>query len=312
MRPFEREALSQAKRLAINLPEVSGVDFGVLYTNGKARGRRSGIRFHMTRKRPLSELAAHEVLPSAINGVPVDVIEARYGLHAVQRRGPSDPLQPGISVGSVPHLSTGTLGAFVRDAATGALCMLSNWHVLCASTAAAAGDAITQPGVGHLGAGAARPVASLLRWLDLSHGLDAAIATMATGVALNHAPFEVQRTIAGVMEPAVNMRLVKSGAISGVTHAKVDGVGGSYPMNYAPMGDVRRWMDGIRLVADAQSPEDEISLAGDSGSLWLDVATGAAVGLHFGGEDGLGPLAEYALAHPMSVVCQRLGIEPVG
>ena len=65
-------------------------------------------------------------------------------------------------------------------------------------------------------------------------------------------------------------------------------------------------MDGVRLIVDPTAAEDEISLAGDSGAVWVDVATNHAVGLHFAGEDGLGPLAEYALAHSMPRVLSAL------
>jgi hypothetical protein len=104
------------------------------------------------------------------------------------------------------------------------------------------------------------------------------------------------------------MRVIKSGAISGETHGLIDGVEGGYPIDYALYGDARRWMDGFRIVSDPAAPSSEISLGGDSGAVWLDLTTGAAVGLHFAGEDGLGPQAEYALAHPMAAVCERLRI----
>ena len=79
-------------------------------------------------------------------------------------------------------------------------------------------------------------------------------------------------------------------------------------MDYTAFGDAKRWMDGFRLIVDPEVKQDEISLAGDSGAVWIDLATNRAIGLHFAGEDGLGPLAEYALAHPLPRVFGALQI----
>jgi hypothetical protein len=304
----QHQALNRAKRLAIHVPEIQGVDFGRLYGDGRLRSRRYGIRFHVRKKLPLNELSAANLLPEKIDGIPCDVIEAAYEPHASPTEA-VDPVQPGVSIGNVTRQSTGTLGAFVRDTASGRPCVLSNWHVLSGSTQAVEGDSISQPGPRHLGNLAPRPVARLLRWSDLSHGIDAALAVLDPSFALDPSPFGLAKAAAGVTEPAVGMKVVKSGVITGVTHAIVDGIEGSFPMNYTAFGDTKRWMDGIHLVVDPAAPAAEISLAGDSGAVWIDVATNLAVGLHFAGEDGLGPLAEYALAHPLPRVLDMLRAE---
>src|SRR5687767_3344154 len=46
-----------------------------------------------------------------------------------ERRVRRDPIQPGISI-SHPDGTAGTIGLIVFDRATGAPCVLSNWHVL--------------------------------------------------------------------------------------------------------------------------------------------------------------------------------------
>lgn len=297
-----------AKRLVAAHPDVTGVDFGILYRDGKRRGRGHGIRFHVARKLPEADLREGDRLPGEIGGVPCDVVVGSYQPHAPDRLGPVDPAIPGISIGNVPRQGTGTLGCFVADLTDGRICLLSNWHVLCGSTGAEPDDMISQPGPRHLGLDPARPIARLRRWAELGHGLDAAIASMDDGLRYHLQPFEVSTTPAGVAAPKVGMRVIKSGAISGATRGVIEGVVGSYPMDYSPYGDARRWMDGFRVVPDPAHPDGEISLGGDSGAVWIDIATGAAVGLHFAGEDGLGPQAEYALAHPMPAVCTRLRI----
>jgi hypothetical protein len=305
----QRDALNQAKRLAVNMAGIEGVDFGLIYQAGRSQPRRQGVRFHVRRKLPLNELAGENVLPSQIAGIPCDVIEASYQPHALRPTDMINPLQPGISIGNLPRQSTGSLGGFVRDTQTGGICVLSNWHVLCASVEAQIGESICQPGPQHLGVNAPREIGKLLRFADLSHGLDAAIARLGADIAIEREPFGLPSAPAGVAEPAVGMRVIKSSTITGVTRGKVDGIGGSFPINYAPFGDARRWMDGVRVVSDPDAQEEEISLKGDSGALWIDVATSQAVGLHFAGEDGLGPLAEYALVHPLPDVLNALQVE---
>lgn len=308
MRRATLRALVRAKRLASAHPDVEAVDFGILYRAGKRRGRGHGIRFHVARKRQTADLSADAILPSEIDGVPCDVVIGVYEPHAPNRLGPLDPIMPGISIGNVPRQGTGTIGCFVRDVAGEGSCLLSNWHVLCGSTDAEAGDLISQPGPRHLGLDPARTIGRLLRWAELSHGLDAAVASLDTGLGIDPCPLGIPNPPSGVTAPVVGMRVMKSGAISGETQGVIDGIGGIYLMDYSPFGDGKRWMDGFRIIPVPASPEAEISLAGDSGSVWIDLATGAAVGLHFAGEDGAGPLAEYALAHPMRAVCDRLGI----
>jgi hypothetical protein len=300
-----RAALSRAKRLAAGRTDILGVDFGIMYADGRPRSKRHGIRFHIRRKLPLNELSATSVLPGDMERYPCDVIEACYHPH-VSPTEAVNPLQPGVSVGNVAHQSTGSLGAFVRDAASGRLCVLSNWHVLCGSTQAVAGEPITQPGPRHLGTQPPRSIAQLLRFSDLAHGIDAAAAVLDPAIVLDPLPLALPARPTEAAEPTIGMHVVKSSAITGVTHAIVDGIDGAFSLDYSTFGDTRRWMDGVRLIVDPTAAEDEISLAGDSGAVWLDVATNHAVGLHFAGEDGLGPLAEYALAHPMPRVLSAL------
>jgi hypothetical protein len=310
MRAIEVETLRQAKRLVAGRKDVRGVDFGILYRNGRRRGRRLGIRFHVAHKRVPANLAEGDLLPSEINGVPCDVVVGSYEPHNNFRLRATDPPCPGISIGNVSRQATGTLGCYALDEVTRERCIVSNWHVLCGSPVAQVGDMISQPGPRHLGLNPARPVGKLHRWLDLNHGLDAGIALLDVGMEHESRPLELQRGFGGVIEPVVGMRVIKSGAITGITHGLVDGTEGSYPMDYSPFGDTERWMDGFRIVPDPEHMTDEISLGGDSGSLWIDKSTWSAVGLHFGGEDGLGPLAEYAIAHALPLVFSRLQVVP--
>ncbi len=125
---------------------------------------------------------------------------------------------------------------------------------------------------------------------------------------MNQKLFDQKDVIQGVESPMVGMKVMKYGINSRLTHGMVDGIGGSFELDYSDYGDQKRWIDGIRIVVDPDLPESEISLSGDSGSVWINRATSKAVALHFAGEDGLGPTAEYALAQSMPRVFSLLGV----
>jgi endonuclease G len=297
----ERRSLAHASRLALSIEGVTGVDFGVAYREGRPTGKLA-VRFHVARKR--TKVPADQRLPARVHDIPCDVVQAVYQCHGGTATDSLDPIRPGISIGNSLRGSNGTLGAIVFDGETTAPCLLSNWHVLSASLDAAPGEAITQPGPRHPGA---RRVGQLLRSTDLDHGLDAAVAQLDKKVKLDPRVLGLDRELAGVAEAAFGMNLVKCGVATGLTHGIVDGTG-AYLIDYSPFGDGLRWMDGVRITIDFDAPDDEISLRGDSGSVWLDPATNEAVALSFAGEDNVGPSAEYALAHPLSPVLERLGV----
>ena len=299
--------LALAKRLALTIPGLRGVDYGFRYKKG-IRRKQLCIRFHVAEKRAESVLPPNDILPKDFGGIPCDVVQASYALHA-SPRGVCDPVQPGVSIGNMKHSSTGTLGAVVRDIRSGKLGLLSNWHVLCASVSCLPGEAICQPGPLHAGNSLARDVAILERWLSLDHGCDAALALIDPAISEDRQIFELGIVPGQVEDAKPGMRLVKMGAVSGSTTALVDGVDGTFSMDYSGFGGQQRWMDGIRLVHEPDVGADEISIAGDSGALWINPATKGAVGLHFAGEDGLGPLAEYAVAHPLAKVLRLLDAE---
>lgn len=299
-------ALLKAKRIARRYPAVIGVDYGTAYKDDEPLSR-PAIRFHVRKKRAVSELAPAEILPGKLAEVRCDVIEASYALHGSPHH-ECTPLQPGISVGNLEHPSTGTLGLFASLPGQAGTYLLSNWHVLCGSLSAAEGDSICQPGPHDAGSQPARVVARLSKWASLATGIDAAIALVDVSLATSATVFGGNLSVGDFEHPRRGMKLVKAGAFSGFTHGVVDGVDGAWEMNYAPYGDQVRWMDGIRIKRDADFPETEISVAGDSGSAWLNAETGKVVALHFAGEDGLGPSEEYALAHPIGRVFGLLGV----
>ncbi|MFU6384630.1 hypothetical protein ACM78Z_27235 [Pseudomonas aeruginosa] len=303
-----KRSRSSILREAQRFSGVIGVDYGYLYKKGE-RTRDVGVRFHVQSKRPLQEITAGQVLPTSLNGLPCDVLQASYSLCASPLAS-CDPIQPGVSVGNLNQFSTGTLGLLVTDKLTGRPAILSNWHVLCGSTQANPGDVLIQPGAQHMGTRPPRPIARLERWLPLATGFDAAIGLLDPGVNWKQELFGTLIVIKGIVNPKHGMKLAKFGSMSGLTRCVVDGVDGMYTIDYSSCGDVARSMGGIMLRSDPQFQTPEISLEGDSGAVWTD-EQGRAVALLFAGEDGRGPTAEYALAHPIERIFDLLQIEPL-
>src|SRR5262249_10189212 len=283
------DTLATAKRLVRRYPGIIGVDWGYIYEKG-ARTGEVGIRYHVPRKLPLRKLATEERLPKAIQRIRIDVLEGGFKPHRADPFAPAAVLQPGLSIGNVPQQSDGTLGLFVKDRRDGAICILSNWHVLCGGAAARIGDKISQPGPLFLGPNTARQVAELRRWVSPERQYDAAIAAIVPGLKFNDTMLEGNIGIAGMTDPQVGMHVAKCGVASIFTHAIIDAIHGSYQVPYQTFGDMARWMLGIRLVPDANFQDRHVSLPGDSGSTWVDTGSGQAVALNFAGEDDIGPL----------------------
>jgi hypothetical protein len=301
-------ALITAKRAARHYKGIVGIDYGRVYKNDEHTGE-IGIRFHVAHKTGRRWLEPEQHLPKAIAGFRVDVIESGFRPHAVDPLSPAPVMQPGLCIGNIPRGSNGTLGCLIGDSFDRSLGILSNWHVLCGGTDATVGDAISQPGPGYIPN--PRPVASLRRWIAPPAGYDAAIATLPPGAPVEDMLVNSSIKLTGVAEPQPGMRVLKTGIGSGVTNAIVDSIAGSFLVPYGELGGASFWMVGFRLVHDPAFPNPQVSVPGDSGAVWVDPASGLAVGLNFGGEDDSTPLSEFALAHPMPEVCTRLGVEVI-
>jgi len=121
-------------------------------------------------------LREEETVPTMIEGIPTDVVEAGILTADIQdactgprleRRIKMRPAQPGLSIGH-HFFSTGTFGAVAFDNQSGEKLILSNNHVLANATngsdnLARVGDAILQPGRQDGGRQPADVIGTLLR-----------------------------------------------------------------------------------------------------------------------------------------------------
>ena len=276
-----RKAL-EVKRSAVNelkaYPNVTGV--GVGYKEIKGRRTRSvAIRVYVRKKLPLSALARDERLPKSIRGVPVDVIQAEFRAHQdpsnpADHRLRFDPLQGGISVGSLLLGGSGTLGCSVYGNDIQEDLILSNWHVLCGRPDCTAQDPIIQPGTGGGDLGTPSDVvATLLRWA-LTDEVDAAVARL-TGDRFLLKQQCGLGSITAAVPPTLGMTVHKSGRTTGVTTGTITDVSADISVDYE---DATRSFVNQLAIQNG----DQVSRPGDSGSIWVD-DEGNAVGLNFAG-----------------------------
>jgi hypothetical protein len=218
------------------------------------------------------------------------------------------PLRPGISVAH-PGVTAGTLGGFVRTAAGPA--MVSNNHVLAASDAGAAGDAVLQPGPADGGVPGDRVAAltSFVRFrTDGPNLVDAAVAVLDDGVPTQpgHLPGgPLSDLVPEGLDVEPDETVEKVGRTTGhtrglVTAVEVDAVAVQYDEA------VHRFDDQIEIAGLAGG----FSAGGDSGSVIWRSRDRAPVALLFAGSSTGGPQGSgVTFANPLATVLALLGAE---
>lgn len=268
---------------------VTGISVSRKETGGKlSRSTDRVIAIHVRTKRRLGGSSSIRI-PPEILGVATDVIHGDYRRSDNGAPGTAAALAPGASI-SCRRGSAGTLGAIVRQA-DGSRCLLTAAHVLRECGKCKKGAAIVNPGRSDLAAGA--DVAAIA---DVHFGLDCGTALLAPGVTAQNVALVSGVRITSPILPAIDDVLEKSGRTTGVTRARVQGIGtfeGVFPA--------------IQLRPLHGGQGTVISSGGDSGAVWYNAATGEAVGLHVAGgvsSDG----NTYAVAAVLTEVMAGLGL----
>lgn len=284
-------------------------------------GRKNGdgevsIVFTVREKVEVSALESigSKQLPEVIeaNGVkvPTDVVQRAYepSYMIVEDAAKSvlktrlDPLVPGASV-SHPAGTAGTLGAIVFDPATGDPCMLSNWHVLHGETGKI-GDEIVQPGPFDDNNVAANRCGVLLR-SHLGVAGDCAIARIEER-GFDRAVHGLGTVLTQMADVALGDTVVKTGRTTETTRGKVRRTDVIVKIDFgAAIGSKNIGCFEIGPDPDYPAEDNQISMGGDSGAIWIiaekDRATEIFAGLHFAGE-GTGSTDDHALAcYPRSI-----------
>jgi endonuclease G len=333
MEKIKPETLKKLKRIVrtigqqyLDLPNVTSVGIGEKIKDDKPTGRIS-IQFTVDKKitdkkqlERLNIIPIPETLPFAGEEWETDIIERSYQPadrltteHLAlrqKRRSFQDPLMPGISISHFLE-SAGTLGCIVFDKKTGEPCALSNWHVLHGSHGQI-GDTIVQPGpyddnsdldVNRCG--------KLLR-SHLGVAGDCAICSIENR-SYSREIIELDVFPEEFKEVELGDRVMKSGRTTGVTHGIVRRIYVTTKIDYG--GDVGvTKVGGFEIGVDTECPaeQNEISMGGDSGSIWLlkdkkGKVTQTIAGLHFAGEGGYNP-DEHAVACYFHNVLNKLEI----
>ncbi|MDZ7721580.1 MAG: hypothetical protein U5R06_01835 [candidate division KSB1 bacterium] len=164
--------LKRKSRALYRKQNITGMGVGFKHTGGQKTDKPSLVIL-VSRKQRESELSRRNRIPKRINGIETDVIQAGQVVAQSGRRTRLRPAEGGISIGH-PNVAFGTLGAVVRDAATGERLILSCNHVLADHNNAEPGDLILQPGDADGGEPDEDTLAHLVRFVPLYFQTDAA------------------------------------------------------------------------------------------------------------------------------------------
>ncbi len=310
------KTLSEIRRVKKSLeeeimgrPGVTGCDVGPKIVKGKKTGDLS-IRVYVEKK---EDVPKKDQIPKAFLGVKSDVIERKFVLHQMKAKledlkpradtGTYDPLVGGISLGPCRviggYVYTGTLGAIVRDNASNAPMLLSNFHVMCVDDAWGVGDTMAQPSRVDTGSCPADVVGTLQR-SSLGGQVDCAVADITA--RSNACEIVDIGAVNGTGTATVEMAVRKRGRTTGLTYGIVDTVDLTVSIDYGDgLGSVTL-TDQIGIDVDpAQSVQ--FGNSGDSGSVVVDDDRNI-VGLYFAGTDD----GSYGVANPIQSVLAALNI----
>jgi len=137
-----RKSLKDVRDGLLGRQNVVAAGVGFKVSQGK-RTETLSIVCSVTRKLAPTQLAARELVPGSIDGVPTDVVETGVLRALASRTERHRPAPGGVSIGH-RAITAGTLGCLVKR--NGQRLILSNNHVLANSNDASVGDAILQPG----------------------------------------------------------------------------------------------------------------------------------------------------------------------
>jgi len=295
---------------------ITSVGIGYKQKDGKPT-RELAIQFTVGTKAvpELLESLGTRPIPESINvngvNVPTDVIQREFKPEAKviaeastsNRKSRVDPISPGVSVANKKE-TAGTLGCIVFDQQTGTPYILSNWHVLHGPSGNI-GDDIVQPGP-HDDNRVNRNLVGKLVRSHLGAAGDCAIATIEDR-SFKQDILDLGVKVEQIGEPELDDKVIKSGRTTNVTHGIVTRVNTIASINYGGSVGVQD-IGGFEIGPDEDNLPDngEISMGGDSGSVWLFKASNGKpskimAGLHFAGE-GAGDPNEHAVAcYPKSV-----------
>jgi len=303
-------------------PGVVAVDIGHKVSKGVSTGELS-IVVYVDTKKPKSALPKDQVIPVEIDGIKTDVKELTIELQPARELADSSAfvdatvyptLTGGISMGPVrsihldpPDVTTsgqyvfsGTLGALVRDRASGATMALTNFHVACLNNSWTTGDRMVQPSIPD-GGGSAVQFGSLARG-SLTDQVDAAVITLDAGKAWEPTIRDIGN-VAGPATAIVGEPVRKRGRTTELTFGGIASTDFTASINYGGVIGMRTLKHQLRINTDmTKSPR--FSDHGDSGSMVVN-ASRHVVGLLFAGSND----GSMTFANPIATALDTMGVD---
>jgi hypothetical protein len=214
----------------------------------------------------------------ALNALPPGKVGRTLGGLAGSKTDRWRPAPGGVSVGHY-LITAGTLSTRVYDVATGVRLFLSNNHVLAASNRGDIGSSILQPGPYDGGTPADR-LGTLERFVELkappdTNLVDAAVARPLADGDLSDEVLDIG-IVTSIEAPSVGMTVAKSGRTTCYATATIQDINATVKVSGYPWG--------VSIFED-QIMTTYLGAPGDSGSLCVNTATKAAVGLLFAGSN---------------------------
>lgn len=321
------------EELLMKIPGVHHISIGLKEKAGRITDQLC-IRIYVEEKKDHSELHAHEVLPSEVNGIPTDV-NIIPGFSACIDENRYRPVKGGIQITNRiiirdennfgTEVAHGTLGCLARKNEDGKLVLLSNCHVLMANEAKV-GDKIYQP------APAVIPemnnkdlpfhptddqnVIGRIVKATINESVDAAIAELdetsigngtgneINGLSINGIPR--LNAIAGQGEAVPGQIVFKVGEVSGRTEGRVIDI--NYPATKFPIEGKSYTFKG-QIAIQSVDPTHHFSEKGDSGSAIVDTQS-RIIGLLFANNGNAQP--QITLANHIGDVTAAMNISIVG
>lgn len=285
------------------------------------------VRLYVVQKLAESLLPEGAILPSAIDGIPTDVIESPPAFflpsipHAASaavapcssfRRSRQRPIMAGISSAHV-NVTAGTIACFCTSTREGddadTVYALSNNHVFADVNKAQIGDDLLQHSPNDGGTSPDR-FAVLQRFVPIQLGgqqpnrVDAAIGEILPGVQVDRQICTIGR-LSGTGMAKENMQVCKHGRTTGYTEGVVfdPSIDSLVGMDHSDPDIVALFQNQLRINVIA--PFSAFGLGGDSGSLVVNRETREAVGLYNAGPPG----GQYGLANRIQDVLAEMEVE---
>ena len=302
-----RPTKEQVEDELLALDGVVGVDIGEKISDGRPTGELSIVVYVEAKKAP-SRVPKGQQVPAEVAGVPTDVQELVIELQGGPGLYAGDPLSDtskhttirgGISIGPARHQNAGTGGALVRDTTTGALSLLTNYHVACVDTSWTAGEDVLQPGRFDSGDPATDRVGTLTRGV-ISEQVDGAVVRLDPDEAWADEVVDIG-AVNGSTAAVVGMAVQKRGRTTEHTHGEVVSVDATVTLDYGDGVGMRTLRHQVSIRPAAGGPR--FSDRGDSGSVVMNGGR-QVVGLLFAGaRDG-----SLTFANPVASVLSELEV----